>query len=146
VYGIVSPPVLYKSYKNDNSFHLFHRTIMLMLVSGFWHGIHPGYYATFLSCPFFLLAEDNMNKGFRSRLHSVPNERIYDLIASFVRMRFFEYMSVGLLFLEYSEIWRCWASLYFCGHFLLMVLIVFGQSLIWLHHSNRRSHHSHKPE
>ena len=36
-----------------------------MGVSAFWHGIHPGYYLSFLTVPPILMAEDAMTAAFR---------------------------------------------------------------------------------
>lgn len=100
-----------------------------MLVSAFWHGIHPGYYATFLSAPFLLMAEDGMIKGLKSRIRSPRVNLIYDYVASFLRMRFFEYMSIGFFLLQFDEIWQFWSSVYFFGHIVLILIIAFGSML-----------------
>lgn len=100
-----------------------------MVVSSFWHGIHPGYYATLMSAPFLLLAEDGMLKGARSRLTTDQSRRIYDNVSSFVKMRYFEYFSVGVFLLHYGNIYRFYQSVYFYGHYLLVATIVLGQVL-----------------
>ena len=33
---------------------------LLLFVSAFWHGVHPGYYLTFLSVPLVVMAETGM--------------------------------------------------------------------------------------
>lgn len=38
-----------------------------MTVSAFWHGIHPGYYLSFLTIPPNLVAEELMASAFRAR-------------------------------------------------------------------------------
>lgn len=105
------------------------RGIILMVISAYWHGVHPGWYATFLSAPFLLLAEDSMTSGLRLRITSPTALYIYDCMASFIRMRFFEYFAVGAHFLHYSHIMRYWSSIYFCGHFVLIFLLFLGQIL-----------------
>lgn len=116
-------------YKNIPVRNKLVRGIVVMVISGFWHGVHPGWYATFLSAPFLLIAEDSMRKGVRRRLTSDTQQRIYDVIACFVTMRYFEYFAVGAFFLVYDEIWRFWSSLYFYGHISLVILILVGQLL-----------------
>ncbi|VDK51401.1 unnamed protein product [Gongylonema pulchrum] len=34
--------------------------LLTMSVSAFWHGVHPGYYLSFLTVPLCTLAEDNI--------------------------------------------------------------------------------------
>ncbi|GFU03704.1 lysophospholipid acyltransferase 7 [Nephila pilipes] len=40
-----------------------------MLVSAFWHGVHPGYYLCLCSAPLFLFVETEVEKAFK---HSAP--------------------------------------------------------------------------
>ena len=107
------------------------RGVILMMISAYWHGVHPGWYATFLSAPFLMLAEDIMRRGLRQRITNATALSIHDHIASFVRMRFFEYFAVGAHFLQYSHIIRYWSSIYFIGHWALLLLILTGQLLNW---------------
>ena len=117
------------------------RGIIVMIVSGFWHGVHPGWYATFLSAPFLMLAEDGMEKGVRQRLTSDRQRRVYDFIAGVLAMRYFEYYAVGAFFLYYGEIWRYWSSLYFYGHVSLAVFIIVGQGLSWFSKDRTKKPH-----
>ncbi|CAD5119004.1 DgyrCDS7659 [Dimorphilus gyrociliatus] len=50
-----------------------------MSVSAFWHGIHPGYYLSFLTIPPNLLSENIMRKALRSK----KTERIFDWLCWF---------------------------------------------------------------
>ncbi|XP_067951628.1 lysophospholipid acyltransferase 7-like isoform X2 [Watersipora subatra] len=117
-------------YKNIPTRNKLLRSIILMIISAFWHGVHPGWYATFLSAPFLLLAEDSMNRGLKHKLKSRRLCAIYDTISCFLGMRFFEYFVVGAFFLQYNEIYHFWKSLYFYGHILLIAIIFIGQILI----------------
>lgn len=105
------------------------KAILLMAVSAFWHGVHPGWYATFMFAPFLLLAESGIEHAVRKNLTTDTQRVFYDRIASVVRMRHFEYFSIGALFLFYDEIWRFWSSVYFYGHLTLITLIVIGPVL-----------------
>lgn len=100
-----------------------------MIISAYWHGVHPGWYATFLSAPLLLLAEDSMRRGVRDRLSGHLPCRIYDYISAFFTMRMFEYYAVGAHFLVYSDIARYWSSIYYIGHIVLVLLIVIGEIL-----------------
>lgn len=108
---------------------LFCRATLLMFVSSFWHGIHPGIYATLMSSPFLFLAEDGLLKGVRSRLTTDKSRDIYDFVALFFTIRFFEYFSVGFMLNYAGNIYRYYQSLNFFGHFILVGLIIIAQSL-----------------
>jgi hypothetical protein len=41
------------------------RTVVTMLISAFWHGVHSGYYLSMLTVPYILLAEDAIKKKLR---------------------------------------------------------------------------------
>lgn len=97
-----------------------------MLISSFWHGVHPGYYFTLMSSPFILLIEDTMFRGVRMRLNGEKALRAYDFIASFMRIRLFEYFSVGVFLLHYGDIWRFYTSVGFFGHYMVIILIAIG--------------------
>lgn len=46
------------------------RTVVTMLISAFWHGVHSGYYLSMLTVPYILLAEDAIKKKLRPLLVS----------------------------------------------------------------------------
>ena len=93
-----------------------------MAVSAFWHGIHPGYYLSFMTVPLMLLAEDLMRSAFRSE----KNRAFYDWANWFFRMRAFEYLSMGFLLLGWSSTIRYWQSTFFIGHLLTFLFIGLG--------------------
>lgn len=117
-------------YKNIHFTSKLTKNTVLMVVSAYWHGVHPGWYATFLSAPFLLLAEDCMQRGIRNRLGSRA-QAIYDKCTCFLTMRYFDYFAVGAFFLSYHEIMRFWSYLYFYGHISLVGIIIIGQTLCW---------------
>jgi len=119
-------------YKNIPVQNKLARGVVLMAISSFWHGIHPGYYATLMSAPFLILAEDLMEKSVRSQLSNAKLIRLYDIISTIITMRCFEYYAVGVFFLQYNEIWRFWSSLYFYGHFATILCILGAQVLLKL--------------
>ncbi|XP_002732306.1 membrane-bound acylglycerophosphatidylinositol O-acyltransferase mboat7-like [Saccoglossus kowalevskii] len=98
------------------------RTSLTMLVSAFWHGIHPGYYLSFMTVPIILMAEDVMIKAFRRP----SNEKIFDWLNWFFRMRSFEYLSMGFLLLKMDYTLNYWKSTYFIGHAYSAIFILFG--------------------
>ncbi|XP_070579292.1 lysophospholipid acyltransferase 7-like [Ptychodera flava] len=100
------------------------RTSVTMLVSAFWHGVHPGYYLSFMTVPIMLYAEDIMIKVFRRP----SNEKMYDWLNWFVRMRFFEYLSMAFLLLKMDYTLTYWKSTFFIGHALSATFIVLGMA------------------
>ena len=105
-------------------FHLCNRIGATMAVSAYWHGIHPGYYMTFLSVPFYLAAEDSLV----SKESSTPDKSssIQRWICWFIRMRSNEYLGVGFLFLGFKETLRYWTSVYFYGHVVILGGVLVG--------------------
>ena len=96
-----------------------------MLVSAYWHGVHPGYYLSFLTIPVNLLAEDLCIAAFRKDA-SARKQKIFDWACWFMKMRTFEYMSMGFLLLTYFDTMRYWQSIYFIPHILIGMFIIIG--------------------
>ena len=94
-----------------------------MFVSAFWHGVHPGYYLTFMSVPFVVIAETRMSKTIKPYL----NGRLtywWDWVTWFCLYRSFEYLGVGFMLLKLDAIWRVWKRMYFVGHIFIVLFIV----------------------
>lgn len=111
-----------------------------MTVSAFWHGIHPGYYLSFLTMPPNLVAEELMAAAFRGRRgdeaetkskaenndHHRLSAATFDWICWFFKMRSFDYTCMGFLLLGFSETLRYWQSIYFIVHIYVAIFIVIG--------------------
>ncbi|XP_038068569.1 lysophospholipid acyltransferase 7-like [Patiria miniata] len=97
-------------------------TSVTMLVSSYWHGIHPGYFLSFLTVPIVLVAEDAMMRAFRTD----ANAHWYDKLNWFFRMRAFEYLAMGFLLLGFWSTMRYWASTLFIVHVVTFVFIAIG--------------------
>lgn len=93
-----------------------------MSVSAFWHGIHPGYYLSFLTIPPNLLAENIVKRALRSEKTSTT----FDWICWFCKMRSFDYMNMGFCLLTFQSTVTYWKSIYFCGHLFIIFFIIFG--------------------
>ncbi|CAH1795332.1 unnamed protein product, partial [Owenia fusiformis] len=101
------------------------RTSITMLVSAFWHGIHPGYYLSFLTIPPSLMAEDIMKSTFRSK-YTERGQKIFDWCLWFYKQRSLDYMCMGFLLLGFNETIRYWGSIYFAMHAVTGILIIVG--------------------
>ncbi|XP_069782955.1 lysophospholipid acyltransferase 7 isoform X5 [Narcine bancroftii] len=96
-----------------------------MLVSAFWHGLHPGYYLSFLTIPLCVAAEGSMEKGVRSRLGAWGRWG-YDWLQWFWKMRAYDYMCAGFVLLNLPDTLTYWRGLYFYQHLLALALIGLG--------------------
>lgn len=105
------------------------RTIMVMLVSSVWHGVHPGYYLSLGSVPLCLIVEDYYRRKVRSKL-SEQGQRVYDIFGWFVRMRWFDYLGMGFLLLRIDSTLQYWTSVYFAGHLSLPCLGIIGVVIV----------------
>jgi lysophospholipid acyltransferase 7 len=106
-----------------------------MTVSAFWHGIHPGYYLSFLTIPPNLIAEELMAAAFRSKQTEEVGDKsskfklnaaVFDWICWFFKMRSFDYMCMSFLLLGLYETVRYWYSIYFIVHVYIAVFIIVG--------------------
>ena len=96
-----------------------------MLVSAFWHGFHPGYYLSFLTIPYCLAAEDLLLQAFYND-KSALQQRVVGSFLWFVKMRAFDYMSMGFLLLSFEDTMKYWSSIHYACHIWTAVLIVIG--------------------
>ncbi|XP_033105067.1 lysophospholipid acyltransferase 7-like isoform X2 [Anneissia japonica] len=98
------------------------RTSITLLVSAFWHGIHPGYFLSFLTIPIMLTAEDVMIQAFRTD----ENARVYRKLNWFFRSRGLDYLAMGFLLLTWNDTIRFWKSVYFIPHLFSALFIIVG--------------------
>ena len=88
-----------------------------MGMSAFWHGIHPGYYFSFLSVVPCLIAEDLLIASLRDN-RPLLQQQIFDWCCWFHKLRQFDYMSMGFLLLTMDKTFRYWRSIYYFCHVL----------------------------
>ncbi|KAI6177386.1 Lysophospholipid acyltransferase 7 [Aphelenchoides bicaudatus] len=94
-----------------------------MFISAFWHGVHPGYFMSFLTIPLCTTAEDIVFKLFPVDSEGKRNY-MFDKIWRFIRMRGFEMMSCGFLLLTWTDTYRLWKNTYFWLHFFCATVIL----------------------
>lgn len=113
------------SYSANYSFLLF-RTSVTMLVSAYWHGVHAGYYLSFMTIPLCLYAEDIAFSVIerKDKDGCVKENERFRLCWWFFRMRGFEYMVMGFLLLSWTSTVRYWASTYYFLHTSLILVII----------------------
>jgi len=100
-----------------------------MFVSAYWHGLHPGYYMSLLTCTPGIWAEQYMDKGFKQKFMKPNHYYLFDMFTWFCRCRLFDYMSIGFILLDYKSTMRFWGSVYYCGHVYCVFFILLGYTL-----------------
>ncbi|KAI1732216.1 MBOAT, membrane-bound o-acyltransferase family domain-containing protein [Ditylenchus destructor] len=97
-----------------------------MFVSAFWHGIHPGYFLSFLTIPLCTTAEDMVFRVFPAD----NRPKWFSAVWSFIRMRGFEMMACGFLLLNYTDTIRLWSNLYFWLHCAMITTIILAKAYL----------------
>ena len=96
---------------------------LLLFVSAFWHGIHAGYYLTFLGAPLVVMAETRMTKAVRPYL-SERASYWWDWVTWFCLYRSFEYLGIGFMLLELKNVLKLWTKMYFIGHVFILLFVL----------------------
>lgn len=96
-----------------------------MLLSAYWHGLHPGYYLSFMTIPLCLAAEGYLESALRRHL-SPRGQKAWDWVHWFLKMRAYDYMCMGFVLLSMGDTLRYWASIYFWVHFLALACLGLG--------------------
>ncbi|XP_053908352.1 lysophospholipid acyltransferase 7 [Cuculus canorus] len=99
------------------------RSVWTMLASAYWHGLHPGFYLSFLSVPLWLAAERAAERALRGRL----SPRGWSLAAGphwFLKMRAYDYLCMGFVLRDAAATLSYWASIYFCLHLLPLAILL----------------------
>lgn len=99
-----------------------------MLISAYWHGLHPGYYLSFLTIPLCIAAESAMEASVRSRL-GPRGQSAFDWVHWFLKMRAYDYMCMGFVLLKAGDTINYWTSIYFVVHVVAVCCIVLGRVL-----------------
>lgn len=104
------------------------RSAWTMLLSAYWHGLHPGYYLSFMTIPLCLAAEGYLESALRRHL-SPGGQKAWDWFHWFLKMRAYDYMCMGFVLLSMGDTLRYWASIYFWVHFLALACLGLGLAL-----------------
>ncbi|CAH8667740.1 unnamed protein product [Schistosoma curassoni] len=104
------------------------RTLWTMMVSAYWHGLHAGYYLSFLVIPLALVGETSLKNLMNLCANSLPTGSV-SFISWLLKMRVFEYCCMGFLLLDWETTIAYWSSIYFCIHIVLIGLIIFDYFL-----------------
>ncbi|XP_018590639.1 lysophospholipid acyltransferase 7 isoform X1 [Scleropages formosus] len=99
-----------------------------MFISAYWHGLHAGYYLSFLTIPLCMGAESALESAVRTKL-GPKGQSIFDWIHWFLKMRAYDYMCMGFVLLSFRDTVNYWTSIYFCIHVIALACIGLGKAL-----------------
>ncbi|XP_023685902.1 lysophospholipid acyltransferase 7 [Paramormyrops kingsleyae] len=99
-----------------------------MFISAYWHGIHAGYYLSFLTIPLCMGAESALESTVRAKL-GPQGQNIFDWIHWFLKMRAYDYMCMGFVLLSFSDTINYWSSIFFCIHVIAVMCMGLGMLL-----------------
>uniref|UniRef100_A0A8C7M234 Leukocyte receptor cluster member 4 n=1 Tax=Oncorhynchus mykiss TaxID=8022 RepID=A0A8C7M234_ONCMY len=97
-----------------------------MFISAYWHGLHAGYYLSFLTIPLCIAAESAMEASVRAKL-GPRGQSAFDWVHWFLKMRAYDYMCMGFVLLKASDTVHYWTSIYFIIHIIALACILFGR-------------------
>ncbi|KAG5444483.1 Lysophospholipid acyltransferase 7 [Clonorchis sinensis] len=99
------------------------RSTWTMLLSAYWHGLHPGYYLSFMIIPLALVAESGLSVLVGACGEALPSGSL-SFFSWILKMRVFEYCAMGFLLLDARATWDYWHSIGFSVHIVLILVIV----------------------
>lgn len=108
--------------------YAFLRAAWTMFISAYWHGIHAGYYLSFLTIPLCMGAESALESTVRAKL-GPQGQNIFDWIHWFLKMRAYDYMCMGFVLLSFSDTVNYWSSIFFCIHVIAVMCMGLGMLL-----------------
>uniref|UniRef100_A0A0N4ZW08 Lysophospholipid acyltransferase 7 n=1 Tax=Parastrongyloides trichosuri TaxID=131310 RepID=A0A0N4ZW08_PARTI len=95
-----------------------------MFISAFWHGIHPGYFLSFMTIPLCTTAEDLIYKIVQINPETGERPKWFQFIWLNIRTRGFELMACGFLLLTWEDTVRLWNAVYWWLHIVMTCIIV----------------------
>jgi lysophospholipid acyltransferase 7 len=128
---------VYKRFPNKK-----YRVIATMLVSAYWHGVHPGYYFCILGPIIYLPVEDIYVKLFKSDNPQV--QQVFNVLMWILKFFAFSYLGTAFLLMDVKKIWFYYGSVYHFAYFFWGALYVICQFLWKQKKSALRSAEKHK--
>uniref|UniRef100_A0A7E4UX34 Lysophospholipid acyltransferase 7 n=1 Tax=Panagrellus redivivus TaxID=6233 RepID=A0A7E4UX34_PANRE len=101
-----------------------------MFISAFWHGIHPGYFLSFLTIPLCTAAEDILFSAVKPSAATGKRSYYFELTWRFIRMRGFELMASGFLLLTWTDTVRFWNAVYWWLHLAMVAVVAVAYATI----------------
>ncbi|KAL5109736.1 Membrane-bound O-acyltransferase domain-containing protein 2 [Taenia crassiceps] len=103
------------------------RTILVFLVSAFWHGLYPGYYLMFPSFALFTYTSRAWRRNVRPLIvgaESPSLQCVYDVFTLLITHFIMEYAQAPFHLLGFKPSIALWAKFFFVPHIIGLVIIV----------------------
>lgn len=99
-------------------------TVLTFSLSALWHGFYPGYYITFATGAFIVMAARVARKLFRDRFQDTAFKRIvYDVLTCLVTRVFMGYTTFPFVLLEFKASLRMYLNVFMCLHLVALITV-----------------------
>lgn len=99
-------------------------TVLTFSLSALWHGFYPGYYITFATGAFIVMAARVARKLFRDRFQRTPFSRAsYDVLTCLVTRVFMGYTTFPFVLLEFKASLRMYLNVFMCLHLVATITV-----------------------
>ncbi|XP_062540622.1 lysophospholipid acyltransferase 6 isoform X1 [Armigeres subalbatus] len=99
-------------------------TVLTFGLSALWHGFYPGYYMTFATGAFIVMAARVARKLFREPFQDTAFKRIfYDILTCLVTRVFMGYATFPFVLLEFKASLRMYLNVFMCLHLVAMIAV-----------------------
>lgn len=100
-------------------------TVLTFSLSALWHGFYPGYYMTFATGAFIVMAARVARKLFRERFQDTAFKRIsYDILTCLVTRAFMGYATFPFVLLEFRAGLRMYLNVFMCLHLVCLITVL----------------------
>lgn len=99
-------------------------TVLTFSLSALWHGFYPGYYITFATGAFIVMAGRVARRLFRDRFQRTPFSRAsYDVLTCLVTRVFMGYTTFPFVLLEFKASLRMYLNVFMCLHLVAAITV-----------------------
>lgn len=99
-------------------------TVLTFSLSALWHGFYPGYYMTFATGAFIVMAARVARKLFREPFQDTAFKRIfYDILTCLVTRVFMGYATFPFVLLEFKASLRMYLNVFMCLHLVALITV-----------------------
>ncbi|XP_065086524.1 lysophospholipid acyltransferase 6 isoform X1 [Ochlerotatus camptorhynchus] len=99
-------------------------TVLTFSLSALWHGFYPGYYMTFATGAFIVMAARVARKLFREHFQDTAFKRIsYDILTCLVTRVFMGYATFPFVLLEFKAGLRMYLNVFMCLHLVCLITV-----------------------
>ncbi|GFS14291.1 membrane-bound O-acyltransferase domain-containing protein 2-like [Elysia marginata] len=104
----------------------FLNTLFTFILSALWHGVHPGYYITFIAASFFVQAGRKARANIRPLFQGSQTSRfVYDVITTLATQVSLPHLVFSFVVRDSQQILRFHKSFYFGTYIIVACLCIF---------------------